>query len=189
MTRIRFKNFINLTDDEKLLVLEWRNSDRVRSKMANTEIIPKENHLKFIESLKTRNDCKYWLFMIDDVPVGVYDIVKINSNGIGEGGSYIGNVNYLGYGLLLCYLLTLRQSETIGFPKNRHEAKEFSFYVMKNNPRTYKMHTQVFGAKLLEEDDEKWVLYLDEEGWQDKKDYLKETLYDPLNIKEVVWEE
>ena len=129
MTVIKFKNFINLTEEEKLLVLEWRNSDRVRLKMLNQEIIPLENHLNFIESLKTRTDCKYWLFMLDDIPVGVYDIININPDGTGGvSGSYIGDDNYLGYGLLLVYL-TIEKEIT----------KENCIYVMKNNPRTYKM--------------------------------------------------
>lgn len=188
MTIVKFKNFINLTEEEKLLVLEWRNSDRVRLKMANQDIISLESHLSFIESLKTRTDCKYWLFMIDDVPVGVFDIVDIGPDGKGGvTGSYIGNDDYLGYGLLLVYL-----SLAIPFEKNLFSdevpTKENSVYVMKNNPRTYKMHKKVFGAKDLFEDDEKWYIYWDKESWGSVKDNLKETIYDPLNITEVIWE-
>ena len=189
MAIVKFKNFINLTEEEKLLVLEWHNSDRVRLKMTNQDIIPLENHLRFIESLKTRTNCKYWLFMIDDVPVGVYDIVDIKPDGTGGvGGSYIGDVSYLGYGLLLVYLTIVKSFDSNSLNSKEEIVKENCTYVMKNNPRTYKMHKKVFGAKDFCEDDEKWYIYWDKEGWDSVKDNLKETIYDPLNITEVIWE-
>lgn len=187
MTIVRFKNFINLTDDEKRLVLEWRNSDRVRLNMLNKDIIPLENHLRFIDSLKNRNDCKYWLFMIDEIPIGVFDLVDIKPDGSGGvGGSYIGDINYNGYGLLLNYLLF-----DYCFENNKGQkkyTKEDCFYVMKNNPRTYKMHKNIFGAKDFAEDDEKWYLYIDYDSWVEIKDNLKKTLCDPLEIEKVIWE-
>jgi len=189
LTIVKFKNFINLTEEEKLLVLEWRNSDRVRLKMTNQNIIPLENHLKFIESLKTRTDCKYWLFMIDDVPIGVYDIVDIKPNGSGGiGGSYIGNNNYLGYGLLLVYLTLVQSFNVNDLSLKKEITKEDCIYVMKNNLRTYKMHKNIFGAKDFSEEDDRWYVYWDKDGWDRVKNNLKETIYDPLNIKEVIWE-
>jgi len=186
LTIIRFKNFVYMTEEEKHLVLKWRNSDRVRTKMVNKDIIPLESHLRFVESLKTRTDCKYWLFYIDDNPVGVYDIVDINPDGTGGvPGSYIGEDDYLGYGLLLVYL-TLKIKMEYLFEKGIFIND--SYYVMKNNPRTYKMHKQIFGAKDLREEGDRWYLYNDKEGWDSVKDNLKATIYDPLNIEEVIWE-
>ena len=182
MTKIKFKNFTLISKEEKELVLKWRNSDRVRTKMVNQDIIPLESHLRFVDSLKNRSDCKYWLFMIDDIPVGVYDLVDIRPDGSGGvSGSYIGDEEYLGYGLLLIYI------QLLGMEYCDKDYRCESF-VMKNNPRTYKMQKKIFGAKDLREEEDRWYIYWDKEGWDSVKDNLKATIYDPLNIEEVIWE-
>ncbi|MBR1617023.1 hypothetical protein IJ670_02620 [bacterium] len=182
MTVIKFKNFTKISEEEKRLVLEWRNSDRVRQKMANTEIISLENHLKFVESLKTRKDCRYYLFCVDDVPVGVYDIVDIKEDGSGGvGGSYIGDTNYLGYGLLISFIINDKFF--------KHSKTNTKFYVMKNNKRTFLMHKNIFGAEIDSEDEKQWNLFITPESWNKRRDYLLETIYKPLNISDVIWED
>ncbi len=87
----RFKNYVLLTDDEKFMVLQWRNHVKVRNVMLNKEIITIENHLLFIEELNKRNDCYYWL-VIDPfgLNVGVLDITHINrERDQGEIGFYL----------------------------------------------------------------------------------------------------
>ena len=69
-----FKNFILLSEDEKRMVWQWRNEGSIRSLMYTTDIIPWENHLRFIESLKSREDRYYWLIYKDDTAIGVFDI-------------------------------------------------------------------------------------------------------------------
>ena len=87
----RFKNFVCLTDAEKEMVLNWRNHDKVRSMMVNKDIIPLENHLAFIEGLKQREDCFYWLVTDPkDINVGVLDVIHINmEEDVGEIGYYL----------------------------------------------------------------------------------------------------
>lgn len=96
----RFKNFINLSLDEKLLILEWRNSDKVRSVMVNQDIITESSHLQFIEQLKYRNDCYYWLVVDENNDkVGVVDIIHVKEDeDVGELGFYI-NPFLFGFGL------------------------------------------------------------------------------------------
>lgn len=95
-----FKNFVMLTLEEKLKILEWRNSDKVRQVMVNKEIITENDHLKFIESLKERDDCYYWLVKNkngDDI--GVLDVIHIDEvNDVGEIGYYL-NPLLIGMGL------------------------------------------------------------------------------------------
>ena len=87
----KFKNFICLTDSEKEMVLRWRNHDKVRSMMVNKDIIPLEDHLAFIEGLKQRDDCSYWLVSDPNgVNVGVFDVIHINmEEDVGETGYYL----------------------------------------------------------------------------------------------------
>lgn len=95
----RFKNFVCLTEDEKKMILEWRNHEKVRSVMVNKDVISLEDHLKFINSLENRDDCYYWL-VIDPtgVNVGVLDVVHIDwDKDVGEIGFYL-NQDELGKG-------------------------------------------------------------------------------------------
>lgn len=95
----QFKNFVCLTDEEKIMILKWRNHDNVRRLMVNKEEIPLENHLRFIESLKERTDSYYWLVTDHKgVKLGVLDVIHINDEeNVGEIGYYL-NQEELGRG-------------------------------------------------------------------------------------------
>jgi UDP-4-amino-4,6-dideoxy-N-acetyl-beta-L-altrosamine N-acetyltransferase len=71
---MEIKDFTKLSDIEKDTVLAWRNSDRVRFNMHNSNILEKENHLKFLESLRKSTDKKY--FLVEDL--GVIDFINID---------------------------------------------------------------------------------------------------------------
>ena len=43
-----FKNYVNLTLDEKSMVLEWRNDESIRKWMYDKEVIELQNHLSFL---------------------------------------------------------------------------------------------------------------------------------------------
>lgn len=87
----KFKNFVCLTLEEKQMILKWRNHEKVRNMMVHKEIIPLDNHLNFIESLKQRNDCYYWLVTDPrDIHVGILDIIHVDYNkNLGEIGFYL----------------------------------------------------------------------------------------------------
>lgn len=55
------KNFINLTENEMIMILEWRNHVSVRKEMYQDHIISIEEHSKFIEKLKYDNKNYYWI--------------------------------------------------------------------------------------------------------------------------------
>jgi len=38
-----FKNFVCLTEEEKMMILDWRNHENVRKEMVNKELISVEN--------------------------------------------------------------------------------------------------------------------------------------------------
>lgn len=70
-----YRNFVNLSLKEKEMVLSWRNNDKIRRWMNHSEIIPLENHLRYIDTLKEREDVYYWLVCKDNEPIGVVDIL------------------------------------------------------------------------------------------------------------------
>ena len=88
--RYTYKNFVTLSEDETRLVWNWRNDERICRWMTNKEQIPYENHLRFIEGLKEREDKYYWLVYKDDKPIAVFDIVDVDyQHGETEPGYYL----------------------------------------------------------------------------------------------------
>lgn len=73
-----YKNFVNLTDEELLMILQWRNHPDIRKCMNNTDPIPAESHLNYCHNLKNREDIIYWLILKEDKPVGVLNIINID---------------------------------------------------------------------------------------------------------------
>lgn len=73
-----FTNFINLDNEMIKQVWQWRNAPQIREFMYNKEEIPLETHLKFVQSLKERNDVAYWLVRKGEEPVGVTNLTYIN---------------------------------------------------------------------------------------------------------------
>lgn len=85
-----YKNFVNLTDEELLLILQWRNHSDIRRCMNNTEPITEESHLNYCHNLKNKEDVIYWLILKENKPVGVLNIIDIDyENGICEPGFYL----------------------------------------------------------------------------------------------------
>lgn len=75
MNEYIFKNYLNLTQEEKKLVLEHRNKNR--QWMLTQDIITLENHLKWIDSLNADTSKLYYLVYKDNIPfisVSYHDI-------------------------------------------------------------------------------------------------------------------
>ena len=73
-----FRNFISLTEEEKVKIWNWRNEESIRRFMYNKDLIPFESHLKFLESLNNRDDVFYWLVEKDREIVGVTNLTSVD---------------------------------------------------------------------------------------------------------------
>ena len=73
-----FRNFIALSDEERVLVWRWRNDDSMRRFMYNKDIIPFENHIRFLEGLKSREDVYYWLVEKNHRILGVVNLTNVD---------------------------------------------------------------------------------------------------------------
>lgn len=73
-----FKNFIILDDNEKKMIWNWRNDNKISKWMINQDFIPLKNHLHFISNLPGRSDKLYWLVYKKNKPVGVVNTISIN---------------------------------------------------------------------------------------------------------------
>lgn len=86
----QFKNFIIMNDDEKRMVLKWRNDDSVRRWMYSAKQATEEEHFNYIKTLEDRDDRWYWLIYRNDLPVGVLVLALQDSiNDIYEPGIYM----------------------------------------------------------------------------------------------------
>ena len=72
------KNFFTLSEDEKLMVLKWRNDDNVRLWMHSINIISITDHLEFIDKLHNDDKNKYFLVVKNKNYIGVIYFNNIN---------------------------------------------------------------------------------------------------------------
>ncbi len=75
---VLFRNFVNLSEEEKEKVRRWRNSDEIRRWMFSEHLVSREEHLKFIEALGVRCADFHWMVFVDGVPVGVVNFQRID---------------------------------------------------------------------------------------------------------------
>ena len=73
-----YVNFTQLSRDELVNILNWRNHPDIRKCMNTTEPIPLEGHLAFCESLKNREDKFYWMIKKGDTPIGILNVIDVD---------------------------------------------------------------------------------------------------------------
>ncbi len=161
---VKFKSFINLNDDEKKLVLSWRNDIRIRNLMFNKDIISLDSHLEFIENLKIRQDKHYWLVIIDSEYIGSVCLYNIEKTSCYWG--YYVKPDLLGksYGVVLEYLILKIVFEFLKLDVLRCET-------LKLNKSVVKYHKK-FGFKEVFSENEIILMEIGERDWREKKDKL-----------------
>jgi UDP-4-amino-4,6-dideoxy-N-acetyl-beta-L-altrosamine N-acetyltransferase len=98
---IELVNFLDLSYDEKIMVLEWRNHPNIRKWMFTQDLIALDNHLNYIDSLSSKKDREYFLVKQHNQAVGVIDFTNIDKKRLTvEFGLYV-KPNLKGIGSLL----------------------------------------------------------------------------------------
>ncbi len=100
MKALKLINFIDLKLQEKEMILECRNYPEIRKWMYNQHEIKLEEHLSFIESLKSEKDKLYFLVKKEDEFIGVIDFTQLVEKKSVHMGIY-SNPNLNGNGRLL----------------------------------------------------------------------------------------
>ena len=100
MENIQLLNFIDLELEEKEMILKWRNHPEIRKWMYNQDEIKLEEHLNFIESLKSRKDKLYFLVKKEEEFIGVIDFTQLVEKKSVHMGIY-SNPNLKGNGKIL----------------------------------------------------------------------------------------
>lgn len=99
MDNIELINFTELSLETKKMVLEWRNHPNIKKWMYSHNDISLEDHLKFIETLKSTDDKLYFLVKNGDEYIGVIDFTSINDKSADIG--IYSNPQKKGVGVLL----------------------------------------------------------------------------------------
>lgn len=137
-----FRNFLHLNNSELLMILKERNHPNVKKWMVSKDDITKEEHIEFVNGLKSRDDAYYWLIYHNDKPVGVLSLIHCD---------YDKEEGEAGY-----YLFNSYQDEGIGLDLHYNYKKFFFEYLhLKNlpgrilwgNTNAYQI-SKFFGAEL-----------------------------------------
>ncbi len=129
---IQLINFIELSEEEKEMVLKWRNDSEIRKWMYNQEEIKLFEHLDFIENLKSRKDKLYFLVKKNNEFIGVIDFTQIIENESLYMGIYT-NPETKGKGRILL-------SEIINYSFNVLKVKEIYSEVYLENNKAYELY-------------------------------------------------
>lgn len=172
---------LDLLEERHLpLMLEWRNSDRVRKNMLNDKIITFDEHQNWFKRMSQTGTNYYFIFSINEKPTGVvcfYDIDHPNM--ISNWGAYIGDANApKGSGTAMGYLGLSYAFETLKIRKISSERLATNTISTKYTNKFGAKEEGVFKKHLLRDG-----VYIDiiriglfREDWLKQKDTLKETL-------------
>jgi UDP-4-amino-4,6-dideoxy-N-acetyl-beta-L-altrosamine N-acetyltransferase len=159
-----FKNYVDLTTGEAIEVLECRNNIEVRKWMTSTEEIPLENHLKFIENLKTSEKNFYWAVYLKDKFLGGFSIVGMDdyraSSGIFLNPKFIGT----GIGIQIAII-----SEDFIF---MHLGVRSLYGVVQKNNKNAIQLNKFLGYTFLDTDNDFIPIELTREMWISKRKKL-----------------
>jgi RimJ/RimL family protein N-acetyltransferase len=142
-------NYVDCTKEHNLDILTLRNRDDVRSWMVNPEVIPEENHFKFVESLKGNPNRLYYAIYKNGMLVGTYNLTN-EGEGIWERG-IIANPSTQGTGQTEKWERQILSS----LPS---EIKAVSAKVKQDNLRSIKYHEKL-GYKEQSRDNE-YIYYI-----------------------------
>jgi UDP-4-amino-4,6-dideoxy-N-acetyl-beta-L-altrosamine N-acetyltransferase len=139
---IDFENILNVPDDLRERVRQWRNSTHVNQYMITNHHITKEEHQRWIEKLKTQNTTKAWIIRYSGKPVGIVSLPHIDyTKKTAEWGLYIADetVRGKGIGSTALYKLMEYVFEKLCF-------NTMTTFVLENNPVAIRMYEK-FGFK------------------------------------------
>lgn len=142
-------NYVDCTKEQNRDILALRNRDDVRSWMVNPEVIPEENHFKFVESLKGNPNRLYYAIYKNGVLMGTYNLIN-EGDGVWERG-IIANPSTQGTGQTEKWERQILSSLPL-------EIKAVSAKVKQDNLRSIKYHEKL-GYKEQSRDSE-YIYYI-----------------------------
>lgn len=144
----RFVNYTILSLEDSKKIWEARNNPEISKYMVNTDFIPLENHLQYVNSLSSRDDRIYYgvYLLTDGTMIGSQGVNPIKDDGTGESGLYLfpeaqGN----GYGKLM-------KNEFIQYIFDNEILHTITEKVKIDNPRNQQLNLRLGFTKVGEDD-------------------------------------
>ncbi|ENK0555900.1 UDP-4-amino-4,6-dideoxy-N-acetyl-beta-L-altrosamine N-acetyltransferase [Clostridium sporogenes] len=140
---IKIIDILKLNQKYKNKLRIWRNQDFVRKNMFCQEIITKEQHSQFIDSLIERTDKKFLIAFRNNIPFGVLYYTFFEKDNSIEFGYYLIQQNDInsGLGIVLEYMLLEHAFENIGAEKVFARTFDFNNKVV-NLHKKFGFHTE-----------------------------------------------
>ncbi|MGG7073923.1 UDP-4-amino-4,6-dideoxy-N-acetyl-beta-L-altrosamine N-acetyltransferase [Campylobacter sp. 9BO] len=153
MQNIELINFTKLSHEQKLMILEWRNDERVAKFMQNKSMSLAE-HLNFIESLKNAKNKRYFLLKDSEKFIGMIDFVDICSD-ICEFGVYA-NPSIKAQGKTLLHTI-------LGYGFLGLNVSQINAYAFNENERAIRLYAD-FGFEMVKKDEKYSFFQIKNEG-------------------------
>jgi UDP-4-amino-4,6-dideoxy-N-acetyl-beta-L-altrosamine N-acetyltransferase len=133
---INFENILDVPDDLRECVRQWRNSMHINHFMVTNHYITKEEHQRWIEKLKTQNSAKAWVIRYNGKPVGVVSLPHIDyTKKTAEWGFYIADETARGKCIGSTALYKLMEYVFVKLQFNT-----MTTFVLENNPVAIRMY-------------------------------------------------
>lgn len=183
---IEFKNILDTEYTEELR--NWRNQDFVRENMTNHDMIGKEEHEHYLESLRNSKNNKVFLALNHGEPLAIITIKIHWDEKYVEPGTYIVNREYLGkgYGIIMSYMRLEYIFELM--PEGRMcttilDKNERNINLQKKMGCVWEKNIMVKDAKGNEE--AAAVYALTKEAWDANKTEIEERIEKSFGLKNI----
>lgn len=166
-----------ICEEDLPALLEWRNSDRIRSMMIQQHIISWDEHVAWFERIKNNKQPMNFTFDYLGEAVGYgaisdYDVEK----GCCSSGKYIGEIDKVSVeaGIVLTYMLDAYMYEVLKINYTIDSTLTDNKRVMKQNLK---------GGKVVKEEGNVVWIYHDKKNWEKNKQMIgkfidKEIIYE-----------
>ena len=143
MKEIKLINFTDLSNDEKKIILEWRNNPNIKKWMYTQSDITLESHLNFIDSLNNSKDKLYFLVKKEDENIGVIYFTNLTKKEVYFGLYANPTIKILGVGRIL-------EKLSIDFAFNSLNARKLKLEVFEDNIQVINLHRKYNFKKIGE---------------------------------------
>lgn len=143
MKEIKLINFTDLSNDEKKIILEWRNNPNIKKWMYTQDDITLESHLNFIDSLKNSKEKLYFLVKKEDENIGVIYFTNLTKKEVYFGLYANPTIKILGVGRIL-------EEISIDFAFNSLNVSKLKLEVFEDNIQVINLHKKYNFKKIGE---------------------------------------
>lgn len=135
-------NYNNLNEEDSSEILSIRNHSLIRSRMVKSNIIPKDDHLRFVSTLPKKN-VGYWVLKNDKEILGSVSLVDYNeADSSFVGGNFIiPRLIGTGFGVVINYFMHYVAFEVV-------KCKKIKALVKTDNVNAVRVN-KLFGAIML----------------------------------------